>query len=72
MEEKLSNRCGEVLLLRQPLHHRSDQPLLVVDVGGREDEDGVPGQTLKTGDTAGLSGEERVTAHGGSFSAGQS
>ena len=47
-------------MLRQPLHHRSGQPLLVVDVGGREDEDGVPGQTLETGDTAGLSGDERL------------
>ena len=30
-------------------------------VGGEDQQHGVPGQTLKTGDTAGLSGEERVT-----------
>ena len=33
----------------------------MVVVGGEDQQHGVPGQTLKTGDTAGLSGEERVT-----------
>ena len=44
----------------QPVHQRCDQSLLAV-VGGEDQQHGVPGQTLKTGDTAGLSGEERVT-----------
>ena len=44
----------------QPVHQRCDQSLLGV-VGGEDQQHGVPGQTLKTGDTAGLSGEERVT-----------
>ena len=43
----------------QPVHQRSDQSLLVV-AGDDEQHHGVPGQTLKTGDTAGLSGEERL------------
>merc|ERR1711952_98439 len=43
----------------QPVHQRCDQSLLGV-VGGEDQQHGVPGQTLKTGDTAGLSGEERV------------
>ena len=44
----------------QPVHQRCDQSLLGV-VGGEDQQHGVPGQTLKTGHTAGLSGEERVT-----------
>ena len=44
----------------QPVHQRCDQSLLAV-VGGEDQQHGVPGQTLKTGDTAGLSGEERVS-----------
>ena len=42
------------------VYQRCDQSLLGV-VGGEDQQHGVPGQTLKTGDTAGLSGEERVT-----------
>ena len=47
-------------VLPQPVHQRCDQSLLAV-VGGEDQQHGVPGQTLKAGDTAGLSGEERVT-----------
>ena len=43
-----------------PVHQRSEQSLLDV-VGGEDQQHGVPGQTLKTGDTAGLSGGQSVT-----------
>ena len=44
----------------QPANQRCDQSLLGV-VGGEDQQHGVPGQTGQSGDTAGLSGEERVT-----------
>ena len=43
-----------------PVLQRYDQSLLGV-VGGEDQQHGVPGQTLKTGDTARMSIEERVT-----------
>ena len=46
----------------QPVHQRCDQSLLAV-VGGEDQQHGVPGQTLKTVDTASLSGEERVALY---------
>ena len=44
----------------QSVHQRFDQSLLVV-VADDDLHHGVPGQTLKFGDPAGLSCEERVT-----------
>ena len=52
--------CSSCDFSLQPVHQRCDQSLLGV-VGGEDQQHGVPGQTLKTGHTAGLSGEERVT-----------
>ena len=51
--------CSSCDFSIQSVHQRCDQSLLVV-VGGEDQQHGVPGQTLKTGDTVGLSGEERV------------
>ena len=57
-KQNFSCSCWDFPL--QPANQRCDQSLLGV-VGGEDQQHGVPGQTLKTGHTAGLSGEERVT-----------
>ena len=58
------DRRGDVLPLRllprQPVHQGSHQSLLAAGAGGEAQYDGVPGESLQTGDTAGLSGGERV------------
>lgn len=61
----IHDRRGDVLPLRllqrdcQPVHQGSHQSLLA-GAGGEALYDGVPGESLQTGDTASLSGSERV------------
>ena len=62
----IHDRRGDVLPLRllhwdcQPVHQGSHQSLLAAGAGGEAQYDGVPGESLQTGDKASLSGGERV------------